>query len=138
MPYVKAFIAGFVATLVFHQGLLWVLIHGNPGALVVWDMNPVPPFGVPRVLSLSFWAGLWGVVLWLVIRSSRGRAYWLKALAFGALAPTLVSMFLVAPLKGQAIAFGWNPKFIVGALLVNAAWGLGTALIMRLINRAAA
>jgi hypothetical protein len=33
------------------------------------------------------------------------------------------------------VAFGWDPKVIVGALIVNTVWGLGTALLMRVINR---
>jgi hypothetical protein len=29
MTYLKAFVAGFVSTLLFHQGLLWLLLHGR-------------------------------------------------------------------------------------------------------------
>jgi hypothetical protein len=36
------------------------------------------------------------------------------------------------PIKGMGLAGGWDPKIIVGALLLNGAWGLGTALLMRL------
>jgi hypothetical protein len=91
---------------------------------------------VPRVISLAFWAGLWGILLWQLIRASRGGMYWTRAGVIGALAPTAVSMFVVAPLKGQAFAYGWDPKWLIGALIVNAAWGLGTALLMRVMNRA--
>ncbi|HUS24530.1 MAG TPA: hypothetical protein VM369_06240 [Candidatus Binatia bacterium] len=134
MTHLKAFIAGFVSTLVFHQSVLWLLAHGTAG-IPVWDMTPVPPLGVPRVVSLAFWGGVWGIALWAMIRNTRGTPYWLRALVIGALGPTLVAMFVVAPLKGKAIAFGWDPKFIVGGLLVNAAWGLGTAVLMRAMPR---
>src|SRR5438128_555861 len=111
MVHVKAFVAGFLSVLVFHQGVLWLLAHGNPG-ISVWDFTPVPPLGVPKLLSSAFWGGLWGIVIWQLIRASRGAAYWTKAGVFGALGPMLVAMFVVAPLKGLPVAFGWDPKFI--------------------------
>jgi hypothetical protein len=62
--------------------------------------------------------------------------YWLVALLFGALAPTLIAWFIVAPLKGQAIAGGWKPAVMITGLLVNGAWGVGTALLFRWFTRA--
>ena len=44
MTYVKAFIAGFASTLVFHQGLLWLLYGGGFSPQAPWNMTPVPPF----------------------------------------------------------------------------------------------
>ena len=48
------FIAGFVATLIFHQiGVLVLYLLGiTPG--MPYNMNPVPPFSVPQFISLSF------------------------------------------------------------------------------------
>jgi hypothetical protein len=132
---VKPFFAGFVATLVFHQGMLALLrgIGATPRAPYV--MLPTPPFGVPQVVSLAFWGGVWGIVLWAMIRdlqhSSSG--YWTRALEIGALAPSAVALFIVFPLKGQPVAGGWDPAIIVGALLLNGAWGLGTAWLMRVL-----
>jgi hypothetical protein len=45
-----------------------------------------------------------------------------------------VALFVVFPLKGLGVAGGWDPKIIVGALLLNAAWGLGTALTLRALK----
>lgn len=98
-------------------------------------MMPVPPLYVPAVISLAFWGGLWGIVLWALIGASHGGAYWLKALVIGALGPSLVAWFVVMPIKGMGLAGRWDPKIIVGALLLNGAWGLGVALLMRLLNR---
>jgi hypothetical protein len=42
-----------------------------------------------------------------------------------------VALFVVFPLKGMPMAGGWDPKVIVGALILNGAWGLGCALILR-------
>jgi hypothetical protein len=135
MTYLKAFIAGFVSTLLFHQGLLWLLYMGGLSPMAPWNMTPVHPLRVPAVISLAFWGGVWGVVLWAFIRTARGAPYWWKALVLGALGPSLVAWFIVMPMKGQGPAGGWDPKIIIGALLLNGAWGLGVALLMRLMNR---
>ena len=50
---------------------------------------------------------------------------------FGALGPTLVAWFLVAALKGQPLGGGWKGSTMITGLLVNGAWGLGTALLLR-------
>ena len=41
----------------------------------------------------------------------------------------------VTPDLGIGLAGGWDPKIIVGALLLNGAWGLGVALLTRALNR---
>lgn len=57
------------------------------------------------------------------------------ALVFGAIFPTLVAWFVVAPMKGQAMAGGGAPKAMAVALIVNAAWGLGTGIGLALFGR---
>jgi hypothetical protein len=135
MIQLKAFIAGFASTLVFHQGLLWLLYAGGVLPRAPWNMTPVPPLNAPAVISLAFWGGVWGVGLWALIHASRGGAYWARALVIGALAPSLVAWFVVMPIKGMGFAGGWDPSIIIGALLLNGAWGLGVALLMRVLNR---
>ena len=98
-------------------------------------MTPVPPLSAPAVISLAFWGGVWGIVLWALIRASRGGAYWTKALVIGALGPSLVAWFVVMPIKGMSVAGGWDPKIIVSGLLLNGVWGLGAALLIRLLNQ---
>ena len=128
-----AFVAGFIATLVFHQGLLQILHLAGMVPAAAWNMDPTPPLGVPKVLSLAFWGGLWGIVLWALIARRGGAAHWLLALALGALLPSLVAWFVVFPIKGIAL----TSTLIFGALLLNGAWGLGVALCMRLFGRSA-
>src|SRR5260370_39868223 len=99
MIYLKAFIAGFVSTLVFHQGVLWMLYAGEVSPRAPWNMTPVPPLNAPAVISLAFWGGVWGIALWALIRASRGGAYWTKALVIGALAPSLVTWFVGMRMK---------------------------------------
>jgi hypothetical protein len=133
MSYLKAFIAGFLSTLLFHQGLLWLLYAGGFSPRAPWNMTPVPPFHVPAVISLAFWGGVWGMVLWALIRTSQGGGYWAKALVIGALGPSLVAWFVVMPVKGMGVGGGWDVKVIISSLLLNGAWGLGAALLMRLM-----
>lgn len=130
-----SFIAGFIATLTLHQMALWVLHKMALAPKPPYAMNAVPPFGVPAVVSLAFWGGVWGALMIPVIDRQRGARYWVSAIVFGALLPTLVAWFLVAPLKHQPVASGWNPKLMMIGPIVNAAWGFGTALIYKLLAR---
>ena len=132
---VLAFLAGFVATLTFHQGVLWLFHAGHLTDRTPWVMKAVPPFGVPAVISLAFWGGVWGVIMIPLIARARGFAYWLAAIAFGAVLPTLVAAFVVAPLRGQNMAGGGHAgKMLVFGLCVNGAWGLGTAIFYRVFS----
>ncbi len=135
MEYVKAFIAGFVSTLVFHQGALAALYAAGISPKPPFSMVATAPFQVPAVISLAFWGGLWGIAVWLAIRGAIGLNYWVLALILGAIGPSIVALFIVFPLKGMPMAGGWDPKIITGALILNGAWGLGVALLMRLMAR---
>jgi hypothetical protein len=136
MDYVKAFIAGFVSTLVFHQGVLALLHLAGVVPRVPYDLGAVPPLGIPAVISLAFWGGVWGAAIWPLLKNVAGAAYWVRALVIGAVGPSAVALFIVLPLKGMPMAGGWDPKLIVGALILNGAWGLGMALLMRLMHQA--
>ena len=129
---VLAFVAGALAVLVFHQPVLWLLHAAHVTPAVPYRLQPTRPFGVPQVWSLAFWGGLWGIVLAAVVSSVRHR--WMAASLFGAVVPSLVAWFVVMPLKGQPAGAGWAGPMIVTALLVNAAWGFGTVLLLDLFS----
>ena len=132
MSALKAFLAGFLSTLIFHQGMLAILHASGATARAPYSIDPTKPFHIPAVISLAFWGGVWGILLWLAIRGSAGSAaYWILAWVIGAIAPTLVALLVVFPLKGQPIGGGWDPKILVGALLLNGVWGIGVALFLR-------
>ena len=136
MRYVLAFLAGFGSTLLFHQGLLFLLHRAGASPRPAYAMAPAPPFGVPQVLSLAFWGGVWAMALLPLL--ARWQGSWRELVAWlvaGAIGPTLVALLVVMPLKGMRVAGGGNPKLIVGALLLNGAWGIGTALLLRLLRR---
>jgi hypothetical protein len=130
VPLLKAFFAGFLSTLVFHQGALTLFWLSGAFPRAPFDMSPVPPIGVPAVITLAFWGGVWGIAIWPLLRHAAGAAYWLRALLIGAVGPSAVALFVVFPLKRMGVAGGWDPKIIVGALILNGAWGLGVALLM--------
>jgi hypothetical protein len=134
--FILAFVAGFLSVLLFHQGML-ALLH----ALAIASRSPYPttptqPFGIPQIWSSAFWGGVWGIVFATIApRFRQDTRYWVAALLFGAIAPTLVAWFIVAPLKSQPVAGGFQPAAMVTGLLVNGAWGVGTALLLRLLSK---
>ena len=127
------FAAGFIAVLLFHQPVLALLNQIGLAEANIYSLKGTAPLGVPQVISLAFWGGVWGVLFALVEhRFSHGTRYWVYAFAFGAIFPTLVAWFLVAPLKGLPVAGDWQLNRMVTGVLINGAWGVGTALLMRL------
>jgi hypothetical protein len=132
---VMAFVAGVLATPVFHQITLWILHHAGIVPFAPFNMTPTKPFGVPDVVSLSFWGGVWGVLFLLTLpRWFKGAAYWIAAIVAGGIFPTLVFMFVVFPLKFGGMAPDLVGFFIIGFIL-NAAWGLGWALFLELFRK---
>lgn len=134
MIWLKAFISGFLATLIFHQGLFGVFYLVGMVPAAPFNMTPVPPLGVPSILSIAFFGGLWGMLLWLILGRLSGLAYWLSNVVAGAIGPTVVAMLVVFPMKGiEVTAQTWT-----GGLVLNGFWGLGVALFMVLMGAKAA
>ena len=136
MQILKAFVAGFISVLVFHQAVVAALYGAGLTPRAPFAMTPTAPFGVPQVVSSALWGGVWGVVLWPLVRRLAPRiGTWAAAILLGAVGPTLVAWFVVAPLKGQPAAGGWRVSAMAIGLVVNGAWGLGLAVLMRLAER---
>ena len=123
--------------LTFHQGM-WALLHAA-GAMppAPCPTDPMSPFGVPRIASLCYWGGLYGLAFGAAL--PRRAPLWLLGLGLGLLA-TLVLWFVVAPLKGQPVAGGFVPLRMLVTVLIHGAWGIGVGLILSLLmgRRAAA
>lgn len=137
------FICGALSVLVFHQGLLYVLHHQFPlinavtgaadafrPASAGFSMRGVPLWGVPQVISLAFWGGLWGILLAALIRYARLPDL-LTGLLLGAVVCTLVGFTLVAQWRGMPMWAGGNSIVWWRAALLNGAWGWGAAFLMR-------
>jgi hypothetical protein len=98
-------------------------------------MQPTEPFGLPQLLSLALWGGVWGVLFAALLRRLDGAALVLSSALLGAVLPTLVAWFVVATIKGQPVAAGFEPVAMAFGVIVNAAWGLGTGLGLALLGR---
>jgi hypothetical protein len=138
MTLVMAFLAGLLATPVFHQVTLAILHAAGAVPFAPFNMAPTKPFGVPDWMSLSFWGGIWGVLFQLTLpRWFKGTRYWVAAIVAGGILPTLVFMFVVWPLKVGGMVPDFIGFFIIGFIL-NAAWGLGWALFTLLFRKVGA
>lgn len=131
------FAAGFLSVLVFHQGTAWLLHMAGLLQNAPFSMQPVPPLGVPRVLSAAFWGGVWGVVLAAILAARPALPALLTGFLVGAVGATLVAWTLVAALRGQPLFAGCRPflgdcdldRLWRGPLL-NGAFGWGAALLL--------
>lgn len=138
---VVGFISGALSVLIFHQGAA-ALLHAlalMPRA--PYPMNATAPFGIPALWSIAFWGGVWGVLLAAALARVHGAALIVAAAIFGAVLPTLVAWFVVAPLKDQPVAAGLVPASMMIGPIVNGAWGLGTGIglaFFRIVSRNAA
>src|SRR5271168_5050034 len=101
------FSAAVISVLVFHQGR-WGLLHVAglmPPPFPTWA---VPPFGVPEIINLCFWGGMWGAVFGLLLPwLPSSPPMWVRGLGLGIVA-SLVSFFIVPIIKDQPIAGGWS------------------------------
>ena len=131
---VGGFVAGALSVLVFHQGLVFVLNQVGLSSYLSYVWTPTQPFGVPQVLSLAFWGGLWGIAWAALAAKLKGSSRLGFAFLFGAILPSLVAVAVVAPLKGIDSTL-MNARILAFALLVNGVWGLGTELFLRLGRR---
>jgi hypothetical protein len=125
------FVAAAIAVLTFHQGMVAVLHAMGASPFTPYRTTPVPPLNVPLIVDLCFWGGVYGAVFgWLVPRFTL--PLWVCGLILGVIA-ALVAMFVVAPIKGNPIANGWQAWPIARSLLINGFWGLGVGLILPLL-----
>lgn len=133
---IAGFIAGFVAVLVGHQPVIALMSSLGLTPATPYPTRPAAITGVPQILSTAFWGGLWGIALaWMLLRKAGGRARLPTATLFGALGPTLVAWFVVAPIRGLPLGNGFKPGGMATGLLANGAWALVTALVAVLVLR---
>jgi hypothetical protein len=132
---ILGFAAAAVAVLTFHQGM-WAVLHllNLPGLSMPppYLVAGVPPWGVPRIINLCFWGGLYGAVFGLLFPRFTWPA-WLCGLITGVIA-ALVGLIVVRALKGLPIGAGWEPPSRVRSFLINGSWGLGLGLIFPLFT----
>lgn len=135
------FICGALAMIVFHEGTQLVLYHqfqllralGVPEAFRPpspgFSLRPVPPYGVPDLLSLAFWGGVGGVVLAGLTRWARMPDL-TTGLLLGAVGVTVLELTVFAQARGAPIWAGNGITWTRMALL-NGLYGWGAAFLMR-------
>ena len=132
---IVGFAAGAVAVLVFHQGAAALLYAAGLTPRAPYSFQSTAPLGIPQLASIAFWGGVWGVLLAAAFARLNGARLLAASIIFGAIFPTLVAWFIVAPLKGAPVAAGFAPSAMLIGPIVNAAWGLGTGIGLALAGR---
>jgi len=121
-----AFLVGALAVLVVHQPAVALLHAIGSTPIAAYSLRATHPWGIPVFLSLTFWGGVWAIpIAWILDRLPRGWVYWVGALCLGALPPTLMTWFVIFPLKGLSPSNAGASVGLVNALIVNGIWGLG-------------
>ena len=125
-------VAGALAMLLFHQTTLQVLFWCGLTPQAAFRIAHVRPFNVPMIVSLAFWGAMYGGLFgWLVPRMSSLLV--VRGLTAGVFA-LLMSWFVVRPLAGHPIAFGWQHALMLRSMAANLMWGFGIALIQPLLS----
>lgn len=122
------FLAAVLSVLVFHQGMILLLretgLFGFPRTSIVWNLAANPrAFGLPTLVNLCFWGGLYGAVFGLL--AGRVRIGNLPLALLTGAATTMVGFFVVAALRGTPIAGGWQPMAWLRGLSIGLSFGLG-------------
>ena len=131
------FLAAVLSVLVFHQGV-WSILHiaDLPGYAMPlpYPMRAVPPLGIPALLNLCFWGGLYGAGFG-ALAPRFTLPFWLCGLIMGVIA-SLVGLFIVPAIKGMPMGGGWMLNNWIRSLLVNGVgFGLGLGLIYTVMDK---
>jgi hypothetical protein len=92
----------------------------------------VPPFNAPMVLSMTFWGAVYGGLFGFALRRLP-RAYLARSLLAGVFA-LLMGWFVVGPLAGRPMAFGWQLAPMLRSAAACLMWGLGVTLILPVLG----
>lgn len=133
---VAGFVAGALSVLVFHQLGFHFAAELGFGRSSLYSMRPVPPWGVPTIVSQAFWGGLWGILGAFVVARLPGILN--GALGWVLFSITLVlavNWFVVLPIKGAPVGGGWRLPGVVVVPIVYALWGFGMWLFHALARK---
>ncbi len=129
------FIAGALSVLIFHQFGFWVSNELGLTRSQLYNLRGVPPWGVPTIVSMAFWGGLWGIVAaFLVPRLPGALSGVLGWILFAGVIVTLANWFVVLPIKGAPVGGGFRMPGVVVVPLVYAFWGFGMWVIARRVR----
>lgn len=121
-------VAGAIAVLTFQQTALQVFFWLGLAPQAAFRIAQVPPFHAPMVASITFWGAVYGGVFGWAAPRLKG-PLWLNGLAAG-LCSVLLSWFVVRPLAGYPVAFGWQTAPMLQSFAASELWGAGLGLIL--------
>jgi len=128
-------IAGAAAVVLCDQAAASLVQSGWLAGTSVLENTSATPFGLPHVVSLLLWGALWGGVLERRARHwPDSLVHWIRSAAFGALWLSLAQWFFVEPLLDVPVAAALNPPDLSAALLLNGIWGVGAAVLLKLLR----
>ena len=130
----KGFVAGAIAVLVFQQAFIWLLSQFLPLPFKPWNMA-INGYGVPSVLALAFWGGVWGMLLCALVAPMLRLPALLTGAVIGGVVPSVWGWTVLAAMKSQPMFAGGKPNLIVMVLLINAVWGIATVALYRTMGR---
>lgn len=131
---VLGFIAAALSVVAVHQVIVMILHQLGLLPVQPWSMTPIGPWGVPTLVNQMFWGGLWGIVYALTQYRLPGREAWIKGVVFGLIVAVVGNFILVPLFKSQAPFMGGDLKKMTLVLLIHIGFGIGTALIYRLLK----
>ena len=131
---VLGFIAGAIATLTAHEFISWLFSTSWTGwDRVSWNRELVeiavwPDKFVPKIVSDTFWGGLWGSVFGLILGERPQGATSLKGMLMGIVGPALLGVFIAVPLLTGKFPpfFGGDFSKIIPVLFILAGYGAFT------------
>jgi hypothetical protein len=132
-----AFIAGALAVIVFHQGMVFLLYLMKQTPNFPWNMGgAVGPLKVPVLVNQMFWGGLWGIGFALFGSLIPIAHNALRGAVYGLIGPFFLGNAVLVPFfKGGPYLWGGNSQRIILGSLIGAAFGVGLALILRAMTK---
>jgi hypothetical protein len=130
MRMLLGFTVGALAILTFHQGM-WEALHlfKIPKLImpVAYPLVRIAPFGLPHIVSLCLWGGLYGAAFGFLMPRF-ALPLWACGLILGAIA-AVVEMAVITFLAGMPIGAGWTKQIWIRTVLLNEVWGLGVGML---------
>ncbi len=135
---VLGFVAGVLAVLIFHQGMVLLLWLMGQTPNFPWNITPMKTgMGLPLLANQMFWGGLWGVAFAALGHLIPVANTALRGIIYGLIGPFLLGNGVLVPLFKQTGQFFWTwpaPRYMLGGL-IGAAFGAGVALILQALGR---
>lgn len=134
---VFAFVVGALAMLTFHQSAVGLFSEAGLFPVRPFILAPTGPLHVPQVVNGAFWSGLWGIVFLLAFFPWMRRLMpdLVAGLVWGFVVPVAALFLVIAPLKGQPIAYSQPWGSMLRIALAHAFWGFGMVILWRGLRR---